>query len=421
MGCSASSTDRTTDALQEALKDARVATRFDHREVERMCQEWFNIAPHGSLTFTGFTRFVTACELFPSEANTSNVHTRALFQKLDMNNDESISFKEFMCAIAVMIRGEPDEKIIFLFAVCDVENRGEVSFEDWKNLVVSFNADLDTCKLRELFTKFDTNHDGMLSLEEFKILSRHYQQHLLHQDAGIHDFNSHPRSDSCLAKLCEGHSVPADDDSAVAELLYSLCTEKSSISLLAIGEHIGQERQEKRLEAYLSCCNFKELYLDDALRALSNVLIIPGEAQVVSRVLNQFSRVYQRDNPQCFPDEDRVFLVSFSLMMLNTDLHNPAIPNRKKMNKAEYLRNMRGQNIEESVLEELYDRIKLQEIKLAPNKASERDALTSVIHETTTRMSMTFGSFVNSDFSENSEEANDGGLTSSSIGMSVDL
>ena len=42
-------------------------------------------------------------------------------------------------------------------------------------------------------------------------------------------------------------------------------------------------------------------------------------------LLLQFAKHYCAQNPDCFPHEDIAYMLSFSLIMLNTDLHNPNI------------------------------------------------------------------------------------------------
>ena len=45
-----------------------------------------------------------------------------------------------------------------------------------------------------------------------------------------------------------------------------------------------------------------------------------------------------------FKDADCAFVLAFSLIMLNTDLHNDSIPQDKKMTPQQFVRNNRGIN-----------------------------------------------------------------------------
>jgi len=59
---------------------------------------------------------------------------------------------------------------------------------------------------------------------------------------------------------------------------------------------------------------------------------------------------------------DTVFILSFSLIMLNTDLHNPNIAENKKMTMEGFVRNNRGidngMDVDRGILEDMYKKIK---------------------------------------------------------------
>ena len=67
---------------------------------------------------------------------------------------------------------------------------------------------------------------------------------------------------------------------------------------------------------------------------------------------------------------DTVFILAFSLIMLNTDLHSPSI--KKKMTQAEFVHNNRkinnGNDLPSVFLEDLYQRILEDEIKTKTDK-----------------------------------------------------
>jgi hypothetical protein len=69
-----------------------------------------------------------------------------------------------------------------------------------------------------------------------------------------------------------------------------------------------------------------ELSLDEALRVFLAEFRLPGEAQKIDRLMEAFAAKYCADNPQSvFPNTDAAYILSFSVIMLNTDAHNPAI------------------------------------------------------------------------------------------------
>lgn len=77
-------------------------------------------------------------------------------------------------------------------------------------------------------------------------------------------------------------------------------------------------------------CNF-----DSALRLFLGQFLLPGEAQCIDRIMEAFAgklfRALGPDKP--FATCDCAFILAFSTIMLNTDLHNAQIPVNKKMTK----------------------------------------------------------------------------------------
>ena len=55
---------------------------------------------------------------------------------------------------------------------------------------------------------------------------------------------------------------------------------------------------------------------------------MPGEAQKIERLMEVFGQRYCQCNPQMLQrlqNPDTVFVLSFAVIMLNTDLHTPSI------------------------------------------------------------------------------------------------
>ncbi|ETV92752.1 hypothetical protein, variant 1 [Aphanomyces invadans] len=93
--------------------------------------------------------------------------------------------------------------------------------------------------------------------------------------------------------------------------------------------------------AYVETFNFDGMPLVDALRTFLSAFRLPGEAQQIDRILETFAtHVYaecrERDLFGCV---DVAYLLSFSIIMLNTDLHNANIRPEKKMSVADFLKN----------------------------------------------------------------------------------
>lgn len=58
---------------------------------------------------------------------------------------------------------------------------------------------------------------------------------------------------------------------------------------------------------------------------------LPGEAQKIARIMENFASQFCEGNPDVFANTDTAYVLSYSVIMLNTDAHNPQV--KKKMTK----------------------------------------------------------------------------------------
>jgi hypothetical protein len=120
-----------------------------------------------------------------------------------------------------------------------------------------------------------------------------------------------------------------------------------------------------RLRHFLTSCGFR----------------LPGEAQRIDRIITTFSQCYWEDNAgdyyRCpFDNQGTVFLLSFAIIMLNTDLHKVSHQGsklrsrrmQKKMTKPEFLNNLRGvakdDELSQDYLSTIYDSVEARPIEL---------------------------------------------------------
>ncbi|KAG0612305.1 hypothetical protein M758_6G017100 [Ceratodon purpureus] len=83
-------------------------------------------------------------------------------------------------------------------------------------------------------------------------------------------------------------------------------------------------------------------------------------------IIQKFAKRYCEDNPNVFKNENNACLLTYDVIRLNANLHNSK--NWKKMTKFEFLNKLSFQTMEENIpreqLEEIYDSIVLEKIKL---------------------------------------------------------
>lgn len=95
--------------------------------------------------------------------------------------------------------------------------------------------------------------------------------------------------------------------------------------------------------------------MDMALRKLLMEAELPKETQQIDRFLQAFANRYHECNPGIYPNPDQAYFIAFSLLILHTDVFNKN--NKHKMQKADYLKNTRGEGIFDDILEVFYDNI----------------------------------------------------------------
>ncbi|ORX42018.1 hypothetical protein BCR36DRAFT_416325 [Piromyces finnis] len=109
--------------------------------------------------------------------------------------------------------------------------------------------------------------------------------------------------------------------------------------------------------------NFQKMAIDKALRSFLLNYALPVEAQEIDRVIKSFADKYYLDNPTIYNTADYPYILAYSLIMLNTDLHNPKVKN--KITVKQFISNVEHSEIKYSIpreiLEIIYDNIKVSE------------------------------------------------------------
>ncbi|KZT21638.1 hypothetical protein NEOLEDRAFT_1073097 [Neolentinus lepideus HHB14362 ss-1] len=112
----------------------------------------------------------------------------------------------------------------------------------------------------------------------------------------------------------------------------------------------------RALQVYIAQFDFSSDPLDVALRKLLMDVGLPRETQQIDRVIEAFASRYRACNTNLYTsDVDHPYILAFSLIMLHTDAFNKS--NKKKMTKADYIKNTRLPGVPPEVLDCFYDNI----------------------------------------------------------------
>ena len=142
-----------------------------------------------------------------------------------------------------------------------------------------------------------------------------------------------------------------------------------------LGEFLGGPKHTDILEAYISCFDFTDKNIDEALRAFLATFRLPGEAQIIERIVERFSDHWHKtyEGERIVVDRDATFILSYSIILLNVDQHNPK--NKKPMTLNDFVRNQRGLNnkadFPRDFLEGIYNAIKTREIVMPEEQSGD--------------------------------------------------
>ncbi|PHT59163.1 Brefeldin A-inhibited guanine nucleotide-exchange protein 2 [Capsicum baccatum] len=152
------------------------------------------------------------------------------------------------------------------------------------------------------------------------------------------------------------------------EEIAAFLKDASGLNKTLIGDYLG-ERDDlalKVMHAYVDSFDFQGKEFDEAIRAFLQGFRLPGEAQKIDRIMEKFAERYCKCNPKVFSSADTAYVLAYSVILLNTDAHNPMV--KTKMSADDFIRNNRGiddgKDVPEEYLRSLFERISRNEIKM---------------------------------------------------------
>lgn len=186
-------------------------------------------------------------------------------------------------------------------------------------------------------------------------------------------FNESPKKG--IAALCaKGFIKDPNDPKELAEFFFHKSTR---LNKKMLGEYLAKPSNIELLKHFMHLFEFDGLRVDEALRLMLKAFRLPGESQQIERIVELFAEAYvecqsdqssysvhEPDEEPVAPDRDSVFVLSYSIILLNTDLHNPQV--KKQMDLDAYKRNLKGvnngKNFPEWYLSKIYSSIRDREI-----------------------------------------------------------
>lgn len=178
---------------------------------------------------------------------------------------------------------------------------------------------------------------------------------------GISIFNQKPKKG--IEFLINAKKV-GDSPEEIAVFLKST----PGLSKALIGDYLGEREglPLKVMHAFVDSFEFQGMEFDEAIRSFLQGFRLPGEAQKIDRIMEKFAQRYCKCNSNVFSSADTAYVLAYSVIMLNTDAHNPMVKN--KMSPDDFISNNRGiddgKDLPEEYLRALFGRISRNEIKM---------------------------------------------------------
>jgi brefeldin A-resistance guanine nucleotide exchange factor 1 len=145
-----------------------------------------------------------------------------------------------------------------------------------------------------------------------------------------------------------------------------------------LGDYISKAANEPILVSFMATFDFTGLPVEEAFREMLYTFRLPGESQLIERIVTKFSEKYFVDgNHDGIFDPDAVLVLCYAIIMLNVDQHSPKLKNQKRMVLEDFAKNLRGVNGKEDFppeyLEAIFTSIRTREIVL-PEEQSNQSA-----------------------------------------------
>ncbi|KAM3140342.1 hypothetical protein pb186bvf_007502 [Paramecium bursaria] len=189
-------------------------------------------------------------------------------------------------------------------------------------------------------------------------------------DRAVLKFNFKP--ERCIQHLIACQYMPNKDSKLFSQFLW----ENRDVNKDKLGEFFGSENEFNQtvFSNYVDYMNFKDQQLDEGLRNLLEYFTLPVESQQIDRIVQKFASKYVEDNSNQFSSAEAAYTLSYLLMMLQTDLHNPL--NTEKMTEKQFMNLARGindgQDLPQEVLLGYYGRIAKQPLAVHQKEQARR-------------------------------------------------
>lgn len=177
-------------------------------------------------------------------------------------------------------------------------------------------------------------------------------------------FNYKPKRG--IKKLIDSGFIKSSEPNDIAEFFLS---NNTLLDKEVLGEYLGEgdDYNISVMHAFVDQFNFTGLKFVDAMRIFLQSFRLPGESQKIDRFMLKFAEAYYKSHPNSvFAQAETLYVLSYSVIMLNTDQHNNQVKSR--MTIEDFVKNNSGiddgKDLPRQLLVDIYNDIANNEIVL---------------------------------------------------------
>lgn len=284
-----------------------------------------------------------------------NLTMKSLFIRLDKSS--SIPLKTIIIQQLSMLWTRKPKYFIHIFIKYDCNFEYEdisISFLTALTRLIDLKTDLNlvTFALDGLSKFISSVHRHINDIDELQF-DNAPQSKILAERAKKTDFIEcvnlfNTKATLGIDMLIERGFIENSTNASIAKFLFE---NNTRINKKQLGLLLCNPNKIDLLTCFIANFDFKGLRVDEALRILLTKFRLPGESQQIERIIEVFSKLYVEkqqyveplyldDLEHVQPDPDSVFILSYSIIMLNTDLHNPQV--KQHMSFEDYSQNLKG-------------------------------------------------------------------------------
>jgi len=163
---------KTAKLSEEEMKYLLEHTHFSKDQLRKWYKGFMEDCPDGQLNRSTFLNMYST--FFPD--GKARLFYEHLFRTFDQDDSGNIDFREFIIAISTTQSGNPEEKLNLAFQLYDIDRNGTIEESEMTEIIkaiylmVGETHDDDSIasdRTKAIFQKMDTNHDNVLTKQEF--------------------------------------------------------------------------------------------------------------------------------------------------------------------------------------------------------------------------------------------------------------